>query len=245
MMNLVLIRRERFGNVPCDFYRDEDGNTWMTAEQLGNALIYSEPRKAVGKLVERHEYLKSEEFAAVVKMTTPSGTQDTRVFSEDGIMEISMLARSPVAQEFRAWVRGILKAIHRGDLILASPVDNETERTKAETEKLKVQLELARERNVALQAIVQLVDGTGIPVTLSAPDAISVITNPSKLYSATEIAEELGTSPEYVGRIANAEGVRDNPEFGRWRSRTETGHKSRRFLYNERGRQRITTAYQG
>lgn len=43
-----------FGIDPSKIIHDDDGRYCMTAEQLGTALGYSEPRKGVMKLLERH-----------------------------------------------------------------------------------------------------------------------------------------------------------------------------------------------
>jgi prophage antirepressor-like protein len=40
------------------------------------------------------------EFSAEVKMTSPSGIQNTRAFTEDGIYEVTMLAKTEKAKSF-------------------------------------------------------------------------------------------------------------------------------------------------
>lgn len=47
-------------------------------------------------------------MTGVVNLTTPSGTQATRVFSLRGAHLIAMFSRTPVAKEFRRWVLDIL-----------------------------------------------------------------------------------------------------------------------------------------
>lgn len=90
----------------------------MTSEQLGMVLGYSFPRKAINKIVLRNEYLLNEEFSAGTKMVSPSGTQDTRIFTEDGIYEVTFLAKTERAKEFRSWVRQLLKGIRKGEIEL-------------------------------------------------------------------------------------------------------------------------------
>lgn len=117
-MNLQLIKKEMFGEVECDFYKDEDSDAFMTSAQLGRALGYSLPRESISKIVQRNEYLKHQEFSSEVDMTYEEGTRNTRVFTEDGIYEITLLAKTPKAQEFRAWVRVILRSLRGSILIL-------------------------------------------------------------------------------------------------------------------------------
>lgn len=115
MTNLALVRSESFGTIQCDFWKNDDGSIFMTSEQLGQALGYSSPRVSISNLVNRNEYLKNKEFSGVINLMTPSGTQETRVFTEDGIYEVTFLASTEKAREFRNWVRGILKSLRAGE----------------------------------------------------------------------------------------------------------------------------------
>jgi prophage antirepressor-like protein len=79
----------------------------MASEQLGKALGYATPRVGISNLVTRNKSLGDVEFSGVLKLSTPSGAQETRVFTEDGVYEVTMLARTEKAIEFRAWVRKV------------------------------------------------------------------------------------------------------------------------------------------
>ena len=119
--NLVLATTDRFYDVETDIYEDEGGEMYMTSEQLGECLGYANGRKSISKLIERNDYLSSPEFSGVVKLTTPrGGTQSTRLFTEDGIYEVTMLAKTDKAREFRCWVRNLIKSLRKGELQLKS-----------------------------------------------------------------------------------------------------------------------------
>lgn len=238
-MDLEKVKEARFGDVDCDFYKDKDGNTWMTSEQLGRALEYADPVRNISKVVGRHGYLGNPEFTTVVKLTTPSGVQNTRVFSEDGIMEVSMLARTIVAQRFRSWVRKVIKAIHHGDIIVSTPVDHDIEKYKAQTDMYKAQTEAWKAQAEMYNARAELAEKVFAP-----PAQFKEVVGIPKFYTATDIAEELGVSISLIGRIANTQDLKHH-EYGRYVKSNEPGHKSRRFHYNERGRQRIVEAYTG
>ena len=121
MSNLALVKSEDFHGVQCDFWYDPDNDSYfMTAEQLGSALGYATPRESVNKLASRHEYLREPEFSSEVKMTSEAGSRETRVFTEDGIYEVTMLAKTPRAREFRAKVRQVLKELRTGRLTIES-----------------------------------------------------------------------------------------------------------------------------
>ena len=101
-MKLELIKSAKFGEVQADIYKSGD-EPYMTTEQLGNCLGFSSGRKSVDKVVERNAYLKKSEFSTTVKITAVDGKQrNVRVFTEDGIYEVTMLAKTERAKEFRS-----------------------------------------------------------------------------------------------------------------------------------------------
>lgn len=118
MNDLVLYKSEQFQGIECDFWKNENNEVFMTGQQLGKILGYNDPAKSIRKLVERNEYLRNSEFSGSVRMSSPSGTQETRIFTEDGIYEVTMLAKTDKAKEFRSWVRQILKGLRKGELEL-------------------------------------------------------------------------------------------------------------------------------
>ena len=122
MMALV-----RFGIDP-DQVIHEEGRYWMTAEQLGIARGYKEPRKGVMKIYERHRK-ELQPFIRVAKLATPSapdgrggGVQEVTIFDTDGQYRIALLAKTPKAEKFRALVINMLKALERKEFIHISQV---------------------------------------------------------------------------------------------------------------------------
>lgn len=88
-------------------YMEMSGQIWLTASEIGQALKYSDD-KAVQRIYSRHSDEFTENMSGVVKMTTPKGMQESRVFSLRGAHLIAMFARTPKAKEFRRWVLDIL-----------------------------------------------------------------------------------------------------------------------------------------
>lgn len=118
MNDLALYKSEQFQGIECDFWKNGSEEIFMTGHQLGTILGYNDPAKSIRKLVERNDYLRNEEFSSSVRMTSPSGMQETRVFTEDGIYEVTLLSKTEKAKEFRSWVRQILKGLRNGQLEL-------------------------------------------------------------------------------------------------------------------------------
>lgn len=64
--------------------------------------------KALQKTYQRHADEFSETMTAVVKLETVGGMQKVRVFSLRGCHLLGMLARTPVAKEFRKWALDVI-----------------------------------------------------------------------------------------------------------------------------------------
>lgn len=55
MNNLTLLRESQFGSIVCDYYGDSKGEFYMTRSQIGKALEYSNPQKAIDNLHKAHK----------------------------------------------------------------------------------------------------------------------------------------------------------------------------------------------
>lgn len=126
MNNLKLITTESFRDgsdnpqriAPCDFWVDENGEYLVTREQIGKALGYSNPSKAIEKIHLRHKdrldkysYLIKSEISRSpqsVGATSNGSIQERRFYSRKGIMEICRWSNKPVANDFVDWVWGVI-----------------------------------------------------------------------------------------------------------------------------------------
>ena len=120
MSELTLVKSAKFGDIDADIYAKGNEEMYMTISQLAECLEYSS-KKMVENMIDRYPYLKDEEFSFVQKVPLKlGGTQNTRTFTEDGIYEVTMLSKQPKAQEFRRFIRNLLKSLRRGDLMLTN-----------------------------------------------------------------------------------------------------------------------------
>lgn len=130
MNNLQLIKSSKFEEVECDIYSNEK-EMFMTINQLANCLGYSS-KSGVEKILQRNSYLKNQDFSEVCvlaiggtdKMGVPKTKQETRVFTEDGIYEVTMLAKTEKAKEFRAFIRKLLKSLRKGKAKIKEIIEN-------------------------------------------------------------------------------------------------------------------------
>ncbi len=247
MSNLALVKSADFGSVKCDFWENENGDVLMTINQLAQALEYAS-KSGVENIVGRNEYLKDREFSGTHSLWVGGTKQETRIFTEDGIYEITMLSKQPKAREFRSWVRKILKSLRKGETILAQP---QTEDAKLQIQKQRAEAMLLNARTRQAKLILDM-QKTGnmspIAVELLGINALEILTDQptnyrppvDRTYTATEIGAELGVSANKVGKVANANGLKTD-EYGitvldksRYSSKQVAS-----FRYNEKGRQRL------
>lgn len=123
MQNLVLAQEELFQGIHCDLWMDSKRHPFMSMDQLAEALEYTD-RKGIEKIVERNPYLKENEFSTTDKLSEVEGDRvvkrERRLFTRDGIMEVSFLSHKPKAREFRAWARKVLTAFMDGQIVWKS-----------------------------------------------------------------------------------------------------------------------------
>ena len=103
MANLKLITTETFGNVPCDFYRNMNDDIFFTREQIGTALGYASPNKAITKIHTRHKD-RLDQYSMIMRLPSDDGKEyETCLYTERGMIEICLLSRQPLADKFLDW----------------------------------------------------------------------------------------------------------------------------------------------
>lgn len=87
----------------------QDGIVYMNTESIGRALGYTSPKDAIFKIYQRHQD-ELDNYSVKVKMTSTDGkSYNQRLFTEEGIYIISMLANTDKAKVFRAELAKFLK----------------------------------------------------------------------------------------------------------------------------------------
>lgn len=87
---------------------NQHNQTYITASDLGLALEYANPLRAISKLYNSNADEFTAEMTALIEMPTAGGLQKVRIFSLRGAHLIAMFARTKVAKDFRKWVLDIL-----------------------------------------------------------------------------------------------------------------------------------------
>lgn len=233
MNELQLVKSDKFGDVEYNIYSDNK-EMYMTSEQLGECLRFSNGRKGIDNIIARNEYLKNPEFSVTLKLRATDGKHyNTRVFTEDGIYEVTMLANTDAAKEFRSRVRKVLKALRSGEIIAKPNKALEIKETNARVRLSNQFLKLSKVetlsteyKNILVAKAAEALTGTQI---------IPLPKSEQKMYSAGEIGQMFGLSANKIGRLANEHGLK-TAEYGEWyRSKSEYSNKEvDTFVYNDK-----------
>lgn len=110
--NLLLVKSEMFGKVQCDIYK-HGNDIFMTRDQIGTALEYSDPIVAISKLHSRHSD-RLDKFSVVTKVTSTDGkSYDTTMYTAKGVYEVCRWSKQEKANDFVDWAWDVLETIRK------------------------------------------------------------------------------------------------------------------------------------
>lgn len=216
MQNLELVKKERFGEVECDFYKNEKGDMFITRNQIGKALEYSDPNTAITKLHKRYKH-RLDKFSVHTNMVGTDGKiYNTCIYNARGIYEICRHSEQPKADAFYDWVYDILESLRKGENMIIKT---------SEYQKLTAEAKLNNSRARMASVLMKIAERTQIPeykqVCCSYASAViagkPIIPLPEvkqKTYSATDIGNMLGVSANRIGSLANKNNLKTD-EYGK------------------------------
>lgn len=115
MGELVLLQSDNFGNVACDFYRGNQDDILMTRTQIGQALEYSDPQKAIDNLHSRHKE-RLDKFSVTLNLRGTDGKlYNTILYTTKGVYEICRWSHQAKADAFMDWVWDVIEQIRKID----------------------------------------------------------------------------------------------------------------------------------
>ena len=112
---LKLTTTESFqGVIPCDFWNDVNDEYFITREQIGRALGYSNPANAIKNIHLKHKE-RLDKFSTWLTLGYVEGgryvERERILYSRKGIMEICRWSRQPVADEFMDWCYDVIETL--------------------------------------------------------------------------------------------------------------------------------------
>ncbi len=156
MNNLKLMKTENFENtIPCDFWAYVNGEYFVTREQIGTALCYSNPETAIIKIHSRHKD-RLDKYSIYTKLVRVEGgrcvERERTLYSRRGIMEICRWSNKPLADKFMDWCWEVIdnliqkndkydSAIHKNQVTVSISMVEELLKQNRELDKKIARLE--------------------------------------------------------------------------------------------------------
>jgi len=121
---MTVITSKPFGALSMNVYEDNNHQYYMTREQIGTALEYNNPNKAIQNIhVKNTDRL--DPLSTFLKLRNVEGgitkEREYIVYSLRGVMEICRLSRQPKADAFMDFCWDIMESLMCGDSVLATP----------------------------------------------------------------------------------------------------------------------------
>lgn len=121
---MTVITSKPFGALNVDVYQNDKHQYYMTREQIGAALEYNNPNKAIQNIhVKNTDRL--DPLSTFLKLRNVEGgitkEREYIVYSLRGVMEICRFSRQPKADAFMDFCWDIMESLMRGDSVLATP----------------------------------------------------------------------------------------------------------------------------
>lgn len=107
MNNLKLVETDVFNEIAtCDFWGDANNEYLVTREQIGRALGYSNPTKAIDNIHRKHKE-RLDKFSTTLTLGVVEGDRyverERILYNRKDIMEICRWSRQPLADKFMDW----------------------------------------------------------------------------------------------------------------------------------------------
>ena len=110
---MELVTKENFGEMEVSFYKNENNDIFMTRNQIGMALGYTKPQRAMSDIHKRNSK-RLDEFSVVRTVRSTDGKlYNTVLYNEKGIYEIMRKSNQPKADEFYDFVYEVIEKVRK------------------------------------------------------------------------------------------------------------------------------------
>lgn len=228
MKNQVAIidQRELLGNNFCVYGNLE--NPLFLAKDVAEWIEHTNARMMLQSVDESEKVCVNNPYAL-------KGQKEQWFLTEDGLYEVLMQSRKPIAKQFKKSVKAVLK-----ELRMKGFVDlRNKEQTKAQLAEARQRNARSREASIYLKLADRVTVETYRQILISKSAEVlagqmilPLPSAPIMSYSAKDIGDMLGISGNMVGRLANKYGLK-TPEYGElvWDKSQSSAHQCQTFRY--------------
>lgn len=165
MNNLKLVETDVFNKIAnCDFWGNINNEYLVTREQIGRALGYSNPTKAIDNIHRKHRE-RIDKFSTTLTLGVLEGDRyvehERILYNRKGIMEICRWSRQPLADKFMDWCWEIMDrlisnslntvTLSREEYSMIVNAANEVGQLNKVNEQLTRQLQIISAQNTTMQ----------------------------------------------------------------------------------------------
>ena len=165
MNNLKLVETDVFNEITtCDFWGNANNEYLVTREQIGRALGYSNPTKAIDNIHRKHRE-RIDKFSTTLTLGVLEGDRyverERILYNRKGIMEICRWSRQPLADKFMDWCWEIMDrlisnslntvTLSREEYSMIVNAANEVGQLNKVNEQLTRQLQIISAQNTTMQ----------------------------------------------------------------------------------------------
>lgn len=165
MNNLKLVETDVFNEIAtCDFWGNANNEYLVTREQIGRALGYSNPTKAIDNIHRKHRE-RIDKFSTTLTLGVLEGDRyverERILYNRKGIMEICRWSRQPLADKFMDWCWEIMDrlisnslntvTLSREEYSMIVNAANEVGQLNKVNEQLIRQLQIISAQNTTMQ----------------------------------------------------------------------------------------------
>lgn len=241
MKELAVIQQREILGKPLTLYGDFE-NPLFLAKEVAKWIEHSNPRVMLQTV--------DEDEKVVNNVYTLGGNQETWFLTEDGVYEVLMQSRKPIAKQFKKEVKTVLKSIRKHGYYSVRDDETKAKLMRAHAMELNAQTRTFNSLmkfidNKHLSPIAAEVFGLKALESTFGVNVNPYLPETEKTYNATEVGNMLGISAIRVGKIANTYELK-TAEYGVFKldKSRYSSKEVENFYYNQKGIEKIRQIYE-
>lgn len=241
MKELTVIQQQEILGKPLTVYGDFE-NPLFLAKEVAEWIEHSQVVRMLQNIDDDEKVMNI--------VHTPGGNQETWFLTEDGVYEVLMQSRKPIAKQFKKEVKTILKSIRKHGYYSVRDDETKAKLMRAHAMELNAQTRAFNSLmksidNKHLSPIAAEVFGLKALESTFGVNVNRYLPETEKTYNATEVGNMLGISAIRVGKIANTYELK-TAEYGVFKldKSRYSSKEVENFYYNQKGIEKIRQIYE-
>ena len=241
MKELTVIQQQEILGKPLTVYGDFE-NPLFLAKEVAEWIEHSQVVRMLQNIDD------DEKVMNIVHI--PGGNQEAWFLTEDGVYEVLMQSRKPIAKQFKKEVKTVLKSIRKHGYYSVRDDETKAKLMRAHAMELNAQTRTFNSLmkfidNKHLSPIAAEVFGLKALESTFGVNVNPYLPETEKTYNATEVGNMLGISAIRVGKIANTYELK-TAEYGVFKldKSRYSSKEVENFYYNQKGIEKIRQIYE-